>query len=276
MEDQIKEGMKEEMKEKIAGICRNIEQEKNVRILFAVENGSRAWRMDSKDSDYDVRFVFCRPLKDYIQINPPGEVIEAFFDKDGKPCQPEGALIDMSGFDIFKYAKMLSSSNPTTIEWLMSDIVYFGIQNNVFKKFATSNFNKISLYHHYKSMCRNNYLKYLKSGDLVTYKKYLYAYRGLVNAKWVVHKKSIPPIIFSEALSGMEGIIPENVLKKLREIIALKAQGREKEIIQNIVEMDDYIEGFLKDDSEAPAEKPHATLNELNAEIRKILLGSAQ
>ena len=97
-------------------------------------------------------------------------------------------------------SKMLSSSNPTTIEWLITDIVYFGKQNSVFKEYAVKNFNKISLYHHYKSMCKNNYLKYLKSGASLTYKKYLYTFRGLVNAKWVAHKKSLPPIIFTGAL----------------------------------------------------------------------------
>ena len=56
------------MKDKIKQICKQLEKEKNIKIIFAVENGSRAWRMDSKDSDYDVRFVFKRPLKEYIQI----------------------------------------------------------------------------------------------------------------------------------------------------------------------------------------------------------------
>jgi predicted nucleotidyltransferase len=260
------------MKEAIKKICQQIEEEKGIRILFAVENGSRAWRMDSKDSDYDVRFVFVRPLREYIQINRPGEVIEAAFDKDLRPCAVEGSVVDLSGFDVFKYVKMLSSSNPTTIEWLMSDIVYYGEQNPVFKRFAIDNFSKISLYHHYKSMCRNNYLKYLKSGDLVTYKKYLYAYRGLVNAKWVVHKGTVPPIVFGDALAEMKGVLPDNVLNKLHEIIRLKAEGKEKDIIQNIVVMDNYIEEFLKDDSEAPKEKSHATLHELNEELRKIVL----
>jgi len=260
------------MKDRIKEICKNLEKEKDIKILFAVENGSRAWRMDSKDSDYDVRFVFVRPLNEYIQINKPGEVIDAAFDKEGNSCAVEGSFIDISGFDVFKYVKMLSSSNPTTIEWLMSDVVYYGEQNKVFKNFAINNFNKISLYHHYKSMCRNNYLKYLKSGNLVTYKKYLYAYRGLINAKWVVYKKTVPPIIFSEALKDMKNIIPDSVLNKLNEIIDLKSQGKEKDIIQNIVVMDQYIESFLKDDSEAPTEKSHATLNDLNDELRKIIL----
>ncbi|MBW3015768.1 nucleotidyltransferase domain-containing protein [Candidatus Woesearchaeota archaeon] len=260
------------IKEKIKQLCKSLEKEKNIRILFAVENGSRAWRMESKDSDYDVRFVFVRPVEEYIQINRPGDVIEAAFDKNFNKHPIEGSFIDLVGFDVFKFAKMLSSSNPTTIEWLTTDIIYYGKQNKVFKEFATKNFNSISLYHHYKSMCRNNYLKYLKSGDLVTYKKYLYAFRGLINAKWVAHKKTIPPIIFRDALKEMKGILPDYILKKLNEIIKLKSKGKEKQIIQNIVKMDEYIEEFLKDDSEAPKEKAHATLNELNAELRKIVL----
>ena len=260
------------MKDKIKEICKAVEKEKNVKILFAVENGSRAWRMESRDSDYDVRFVFVRPLSEYIQINRPTETIDVAFDKEGNPCPVEGSFMDAFGFDVFKYVKMLSSSNPTTIEWLVSDIVYYGKQNEVFKNFAVKNFSKISLYHHYKSMCRNNYLKYIKSGNLLTYKKYLYAYRGLINAKWVAHKNSVPPIIFRDALTRMNGVIPEHISNKLNDIINLKSTGKEKDIIQNVVEMDAYIESFLKDDSEAPTEKTHATLNELNGELRKIVL----
>ncbi|MEA3429718.1 MAG: nucleotidyltransferase domain-containing protein [Nanoarchaeota archaeon] len=260
------------MKAYIKKLCRRIEGEKNIKILFAVENGSRAWRMESQDSDFDVRFVFVRPIEEYVQINKPGEVINVAFDDEGIKVPVQGSLIDFAGFDIFKFVKMLSSSNPTCIEWLVSDIVYHGTQNKVFKDFAINNFNRISLYHHYKSMCRNNYLKYLNSDDFVTYKRYLYALRGLVNAKWIVHKRTVPPIIFTDALKEMVGIIPNHILEKLNEIIMLKAKGKEKQVVQNIVKMDTYIEEFLKDDSEAPKEKNHGTLNDLNAELRKIVL----
>src|SRR3989338_7908511 len=121
------------MKTEIKKICAFLEKKYKVRVLFAVENGSRAWRMDSKNSDYDVRFVFVRPLEEYIQIDKPVDVIGVTLNKDGKPCPPKGAFIDISGFDLFKYVKMLSVSNPTTIEWLMSDIVYYGKQNELFK-----------------------------------------------------------------------------------------------------------------------------------------------
>ena len=260
------------MEKQIQQICKSIEKEKKIKILFAVENGSRAWRMESKDSDYDVRLVFVRPLQEYLQIHKPKETLDFFYDKEGNLCASENSVIDFSGFDIFKFITMLASSNPTTIEWLTTDIVYYGKQNKILKEFAIKYINRIALYHHYKSMCRMNYLKYLKSGNLVTYKKYLYAYRGLINAKWVAHKKTLPPIIFQEALKGMEEVIPTNILKKLNKVITLKAKGKEKDIIQNIVEMDSYIEDFLKNDSETPKEKTHATLNELNKELRKIVL----
>ena len=261
------------MKIKIKRFCKNIEKDNNIKILFAVENGSRAWRMESKNSDYDVRFVFVRPVEDYIQINKLEQVIQVAYDKYGEKCSVEGSLIDISGFDVFKYIKLLSNSNPTTIEWLNSDIVYYGKQNNVFKKFALRSFSKKSLYFHYKSMCRNNYIKYLKDGNEVTYKKYLYAFRGLINAKWVAYKKTVPPISFIETLQKSSDLIDKGLLDKLNDIIELKSKGKEKDIVQNIVQMDKFIENFLKNDDEAPREKDYVNLNDLNNELRKIVLG---
>ena len=48
MEDMIRKKLKE------------IEKKENVRIIMAVESGSRAWGFASPDSDYDVRFVYVR------------------------------------------------------------------------------------------------------------------------------------------------------------------------------------------------------------------------
>ena len=46
------------MKALILQRLKEIESRYDVRILLAVESGSRAWGFASKDSDYDVRFVY--------------------------------------------------------------------------------------------------------------------------------------------------------------------------------------------------------------------------
>ncbi len=268
------------MKVKIINLCKQIEKEKNIKILFCVESGSRIWGLSSKNSDYDVRFVFVRPLGEYIKIDKSNDVISRNYDKEGNPMSAEGCIIDFVGFDIFKFTKMLSASNPTTIEWLQSNLLYYGQVNKVFKEYAEKQFNPISLYYHYKSMCKQNYLKYLKSGNNVTYKKYLYAMRGLINAKYIVEFKFLPFIDFNITLRQfkdmnkmlLEEMIPEFVLDKLREIIKLKKTSKEKDIVQNIVKIDKYIEKFLKDDSDAPEKKKTTTDTILNEELRKIVL----
>ena len=46
-----------------------IEKRENIRIIYACESGSRARGFASPDSDYDVRFVFVRPVQDYLRVD---------------------------------------------------------------------------------------------------------------------------------------------------------------------------------------------------------------
>ena len=260
---------------------KELAKEKQVKILFAVESGSRVWRLNSKDSDYDVRFVFTYPLERYISINKSSDMINIHYDREGNKMPQEGCFIDVCGFDIFKFSKMLSSSNPTVIEWLNSDIVYFGKKSKVWVDYANKQYKPISLYFHYKSMCRQNYLKYVKSGNLVSYKKYLYAMRGLVNAKYMTLNFGLPPINFNETLTEIKRwewgrtikVIPDCMVHILNQIIKLKREGNEKDITKNIPLIDDYIESFLKDDDEAPDNKQLSTNKVLDEELKKVVLG---
>ena len=45
-----------------------IEHSEKCRILLAVESGSRAWGFPSPDSDYDVRFIYVRPIEHYLML----------------------------------------------------------------------------------------------------------------------------------------------------------------------------------------------------------------
>jgi hypothetical protein len=45
-----------------------VERERDVRILFACESGSRGWGFESQDSDYDVRFIYAHRLEWYLSV----------------------------------------------------------------------------------------------------------------------------------------------------------------------------------------------------------------
>lgn len=44
------------------------EKKEQIEILYAVESGSRGWGFASKDSDYDIRFIYTHPLEWYLSI----------------------------------------------------------------------------------------------------------------------------------------------------------------------------------------------------------------
>jgi predicted nucleotidyltransferase len=56
------------MKEKILQRLKAIESRYDVKVLLAVESGSRAWGFATKDSDYDVRFVYVHRKEWYLQL----------------------------------------------------------------------------------------------------------------------------------------------------------------------------------------------------------------
>ena len=74
-----------------------IEREETVKILLAVESGSRAWGFPSRDSDYDVRFLYVRPIESYLAVTLPRDVIE----------RPVDAVLDVNGWDLRKALQLM-------------------------------------------------------------------------------------------------------------------------------------------------------------------------
>ncbi len=246
------------MEKQIIGKLKFIEELHNIKILFAVENGSRAWGMASKDSDYDVRFVFVRNIDNYLSINKQKDVIE---------WMSNDKMIDIVGFDIYKFVSLLKKSNPTMIEWLTSPIVYTGNVPPGLKWLGVHEFNPKALYYHYKSLCKNNYMKYIASGNNVTYKRYMYCLRGLFNAKYTWENYKVPSNDFKTVFNQMG----QNsfVNHKIRDMLKAKEKGEEKDEVERITLLDQYIEEFLADEKEIDTRQ--MDINALDIEIKNIV-----
>ncbi|MBV7533142.1 nucleotidyltransferase domain-containing protein [Chitinophaga sp. sic0106] len=166
---------------------RQIEQQEGVRILMAIESGSRAWGFASPDSDYDVRFIYQRPGLEYLSIHDRKDVIEI----------PVDEVLDINGWDIRKALQLFLKSNSPLYEWLQSPIIYR--EDTDFAAELRSLMNEYYSHragcHHYFSMARNTFEQSLQTPE-VKLKKYFYALRPLLAGMWILDKKTVPPIEF--------------------------------------------------------------------------------
>ena len=146
--------------EKIKEILDKLEQYRNIKIIYAVEAGSRAWSLDSTDSDFDIRFVYVlKNTKSYLSLKQPKDVIDGFSDD---------RLYDWQGWDIMKSLRMLYQTNPSIIEWVYSPIVYLNDTSQCdFVKVARDLLEKqnriIPLFYHYQSMAKSNFKKHIEN-----------------------------------------------------------------------------------------------------------------
>lgn len=179
------------MTDAILTALREIELEHDVRVLYAVESGSRAWGFASADSDFDVRFIYANRPEWYLSIHEKRDVIEKFLPGD----------LDVSGWDLRKALRLLQKSNPPLLEWLFSPIVYFEDLEftKEIRQIAVSGWSPKHCMHHYLSMADGNFRTYLQ-GDLVRSKKYLYVLRPLLACRWIERTLTLPPVLFRDML----------------------------------------------------------------------------
>lgn len=214
---------------------RETEKEKKVKILYAVESGSRGWGFESKDSDYDVRFIYIHALDWYISIENRKDVIE----------YPVLNQLDVSGWDIKKTLKLFENSNPPLYEWLSSPIIYLeqGDFIKKLRKLIPEFYSPISNLHHYLSMARGNYKAYL-TGKRVKVKKYFYVLRPVFACMWIEKHKTIPPMEFEKLLTGHK--FDKKVVNEVQKLLERKRLGEELDMEDRIEIINDFLEEKIK------------------------------
>ncbi len=218
------------MKEKILEELKKIEEEEKVRIIYACESGSRAWGFPSKDSDYDVRFIYVHDHDRYLSVYDRKDVIE----------RPVCDLLDINGWDIRKALRLLQKSNAALMEWFQSPVIYLDITeiSGKIKELIPVAFSQKSTFHHYSSIVKGTFRDSLQ-GESVKIKKYFYALRPALACRWIEERKTVPPMEFNTLLT----ILPEGVLKnEIQTLLNEKIYGEETNLKSRIPVIHEYLE----------------------------------
>jgi predicted nucleotidyltransferase len=207
-----------------------IAQERDIKILFACESGSRVWGFFSKNSDYDVRYIYARPPEDYISlINKKDEIRSA----------PD-PVYDIVGWDVQKALRLLAKSNPNLGEWLNTDHLYSAdsILHSKLKDCYNQSFSPKTLNQHYISMAKGVWFERLQ-GPEVSAKGYLYGARAVLASEWLVSHQTFPALSFDTLLESSAA--PSLVKNELAGLVATKRAGEEKGLVARNEVLDDFL-----------------------------------
>jgi predicted nucleotidyltransferase len=204
------------VKDRVLAELQRIERENGVRVLLAVESGSRAWGFASPDSDYDVRFVYAHNRDWYISVLEPRDVIEQMLPGD----------LDISGWDLRKTLRLFSKCNLALNEWLRSPIVYseVGEFRQQLAELMPQFFNPIAGIHHYRSMATRAFNENYADG-FIGIKKLFYVLRPLLACRWIERRRSQPPTRFAELVAAE--FVTSDERDWIRDLLVRKADARE-------------------------------------------------
>lgn len=195
-----------------------IERQHRVRILLAVESGSRAWGFPSPDSDYDVRFLYVHPTEWYLALDHRRDVIEEPISRD----------LDINGWDLRKSLHLLCRSNATLGEWLVSPIVYKEDRRaaQILRRLAKSAINRKSASWHYLRLGQRQFERELADRASIRLKKYFYALRPALALAWLRlnHGRQLP-MSLQELMRGLP--LNAELVREIETLVRLKSATKE-------------------------------------------------
>jgi predicted nucleotidyltransferase len=220
-----------------------IESRDNIKLVYACESGSRAWGFPSANSDFDVRFIYIRPIEWYLSIDEKRDVIE----------YPINEQLDINGWDLKKALQLLRKTNPPLLEWLGSPIIYlerYTVAEKM-RQLAEEYYSPSACLYHYWHMARGNFREYLQ-GDIVWVKKYFYALRPILAMKWIEEGRGFAPTDFNIAVEELQ--LSVELKEAIAKLLESKRAGNELDQGDKIPAISNFIESELArwENSEIP------------------------
>jgi uncharacterized protein len=190
-----------------------------VTLCHVVESGSRAWGFPSPDSDYDCRFIYVRPVADYLTPWGRRDVIET----------PLDAVLDVNGWDLAKALRLMLKGNAVVLEWLTSPVIYEtlpGFRDDLLS-LAEQTANQLGLARHYFHLGTRQWQHTLSEGSEAKLKKLFYALRPAMALRWLARHptQAVPPMHFPTLMA--ESDVPADVAALCSTLITQKAVTRE-------------------------------------------------
>lgn len=251
------------MKTEIINRLAQIETDFDVKILYAIESGSRAWGFESTDSDYDIRFFYIHRPEWYLSIEEKRDVIEL----------PINDILDISGWEIKKALKLFQKSNATLLEWMRSPILY--MQETSFiedlRKIELDYFSPKAAIYNYLNSAKRNTKRYLKHEEVMI-KKYFYSLRPLLCCIWIEEKKTPPPMEFSTLLDHYNG--SADFKSEIKSLLVRKMSGEEMDLEPRNRVLDEFIldrSSYFEQSVSTLDELPAPSVNKLDELFRKML-----
>jgi len=224
-----------EIAERIMAELSAIELEQGVKVLLAVESGSRAWGFPSKNSDYDVRFIYLRSPTDYLTVVPRRDVIE----------RPVDAVLDVNGWDIRKALRLFLRSNAVLQEWISSPVRYIDCPpfSGQLRELIEEGADLNAFEYHYDHLARRSFDEITVSDDSVRLKTYCYALRAVLSLCWLRDRKTPPPMDMISLQSGVE--LTANLKEVIEELIDKKTHALEQGMAARAPELDTFMAHIL-------------------------------
>jgi len=218
--------------------------EEGVRLLLAIESGSRAWGFPSPDSDYDVRFIYVRPRRDYLALRPMRDVIE-------RPIVDE---IDLNGWDIRKALELMLKNNSVLSEWIESPIHYRDPDPIIARiaELEDRYFDPHSYASHYANLGKGAAARWLEQGGDIAVKRYFYALRPALAIRVLRLDPSRRPPMQLQALMARADL-PSILCGEIDRLVELKAETREAGMVTRVQALEAMIVDELSRAAEVPA-----------------------
>ncbi|WP_341356477.1 nucleotidyltransferase domain-containing protein [Rossellomorea sp. y25] len=208
---------------------RCIEREEEIKILYAVEAGSRAWGYHIDDSDYDVRFIYIRETTAYLNLQQTKDVI----------VKSTHHAIEFGGWDLSKALKLLRKSNPSLLEWLTDENVYIEHPTiEKIRKLRDQTFSPDRCLIHYYHMTKRNMEKCLKDDPNGT-KKWMTIIRPWLACKWIMKYQTFPPNGINQMIDHLN--MYEDIKNTIISMVTSRVKGKEAHHLK-------HMEEYLKED----------------------------